>query len=131
MCFVVGHHYIWLERDKAMKFGFINDENGLKLKEMFKNNIKLKEIHIDIFPENPLITSSNPFMLLLRTIEKNIIVRNDSNRLILEKVVNGVMVHYINVLFSEITMCFYKDSGDYFEFILNIQNTYYKITIYN
>ena len=48
-----------------MKFGFVKEENDLRLKEMIKTNGKLKEIHIDVYPENPLI-SSNSFMLLLR-----------------------------------------------------------------
>lgn len=111
-----------------MNFGLTKDENNLQLKKVFKDNIKLKEIHIDIYPENPLFTSSKPFMLLLRTIENDITVINDDDRLIL---CNKFETYLMNVLFSEIKECYYKGTNDYFEFILNIQNIYYQITIFN
>ena len=113
-----------------LEMAFVKDENNLKLKEVFKNNIKLKDIHIDAYPENPLVTSSEPFMLLLRTIEKNITVENDGDRLVLKKS-DGFATYIMNVLFSKITESYYKSSGSYFEFILNIQNIYYKITVFN
>lgn len=114
-----------------IKFGFTKDDSNLKLKEVFKDNIKLKEIHIDTYPENPLITSSTPFMLLLRTIEKKIIVVNDGDRLILKKVVDKFETHFMNVLFSQIKENYYKSYNGYSEFVLNIQNIYYRITVFN
>lgn len=111
-----------------MKFGLTKDEKNLQLKKVFKDNIKLKEIHIDIYPENPLCTSSKPFMLLLRTIENKITVINDDNRLIL---CDKFETYLMNILFSEIKECYYKDFSDYVAFILNIQNIYYQITIFN
>lgn len=114
-----------------MKFGFTKNEDKSKLKEVFRNNIRLKEIHIDTYPENPLVSSSKPFMLLLRTIEKKMIVSNDGERLILRKNVDKFEVHFMSVLFSEITECYYKEFNGCFEFVLNIQNTYYRITIFN
>lgn len=121
-----------ITEETLMKFGFIKDEsNLLKLKEVFKDNVKLKEVHIDTYTENPLIASSAPFMLLLRTIEKKTIVSNDENRLILRKVVDKFETYFMNILFSEITECYYKDTDVYFEFIINIQNIYYRITIFN
>ena len=113
------------------KFGLVKDEGNSKLKEMFKDNIKLKEMHIDTYPENPLIASSKPFMLLLRLIEKKIIVSNDGDRLILRKVVDKFDTHLMSVLLSEIAECYYKEFNDCFEFILNIQNIWYRITVYN
>lgn len=112
-----------------IKFGFVKDENNLKLKEALKNNVKLKEVHIDIYPENPLISPTS-FMLLLRATEKDITIYNDNNRLILKKYDKN-KTHIINVLFSKITESFLKISDGYFEFILNIQNIWYKITILN
>lgn len=113
-----------------MKFGLTKDENNLKFKEVFEDKIKLKEIHIDAYPENPLVTSSAPFMLLLRTIEKNAIVSNDGNRLVLKK--NDRYNNcFMNVLFSKITECYYKSFNDCSEFIINIQNIYYRITVLN
>lgn len=112
------------------KFGLIEDENNLKLKEVFKNDSKLKEVHIDIYPENPLVESKEPFMLLLRTIETNAIVLNDGDRIALERN-DGLKTYFINLLFSKIKECYYKNSNGLFEFILNIQNIYYRITVLN
>lgn len=113
-----------------IKFGFTEDKGNSKLKEVFKDKIKLKEIHIDIYQENPLIASSAPFMLLLRTIENNATVINDEDRLILKG--NDKFENYfMNVLFSEITECYYKNNGSFSEFILNIQNIWYRINVLN
>lgn len=113
------------------KLGFAKDENNTKLNEVFKDNIKLKEIHIDCYPTNPLVSSSTPFMLLLRTIEKKMIVKNSGSRLVLKKVVDRYDTYFMNVVFSEIKECYYKSIDGYSEFILNIQNTYYRITVFN
>lgn len=114
-----------------IKFGLVNDENNLQLKKVFKNNIKLNEVHIDIYPENPLINSSSPFMLLLRTIEKNALVLNDGDRLIFKKNDDKFETYIMNILFSEITECYYKLTNRYSEFIINIQNIYYRIIVFN
>lgn len=115
--------------DTLLKFGFVKDVDNTKLKEILKDNIKIKEIHIDIYSENPL-SSSTSFMLLLRTSEKNAVTSNDGNRLILKK--NDKHNTYImNVLFSKMTECFFKVSDGYSEFILNIQNIYYRLIILN
>lgn len=112
-----------------MKFGFVKDEDNSKLNEVFKNDSKLKEVHIDIYSDNP-ISSATEFMLLLRLFENNTIVSNDGDRLVLKK--NDInKTHLMNVLCSKITECFAKISEGYSEFILNIQNIYYKITIFN
>ena len=115
---------------EKMKFGFIKDENNFKLNEVLKDNAKLKEVHIDIYPENPLATSSTSFMLLLRAIENNVIIENNNDRLIIKR--NDKFKTYImNVLLSNISECFYEDLGSHLEFILNIQNIYYRLTILN
>lgn len=113
------------------KLGFTKDENYIRLNEVFKDNIRLKEIHIDVYPTNPLVSSSTPFSLLLRLIEKKILVKNSGNRLVLKKVIDGFDTYFMNILFSEIIECYYKDAQDYFEFILNYQNIFYKITVCN
>lgn len=112
-----------------MKFGFVNDEGSLQLKKFFKNDLKLKEIHIDTYPDNPL-GSSTSFTLLLRTSEKNAVALNDGNRLILKK--NDIYeTHFMNAPFSKMSDCFYKISDSYSEFILNVHNIYYRITVLN
>lgn len=112
-----------------MKFGFAKEENHLRIKEIVKNNNELKEIYIDTYSESPLIPSTS-FMLLLRTFEKNVIVIFDGDRLILKKN-DKQETQLMNVLISRITECFSKICEDYSEFILNIQNIYYKITVFN
>lgn len=115
-----------------MKFGFKKDGNSnSKLNEVFKDNIKLKEIHIDVYPTNPLTSSSTPFTLLLRTIEKKMLVKNSGTRLVLKKNVDGYETHFMNVLLSEVAECYYKITKGCSEFILNIQNIYYRITVFN
>lgn len=112
-----------------MKFGFVREENDVRLKEMIKSNNKLKEVHIDIYPENPFV-SSNSFMLLLRTSENNATVSIDNGRLIFKK--NDVCeTHFMNVVISMITDCFSRVCDDSSEFILSIQNIWYRITVLN
>ena len=119
-----------ITNETLMSFGLIKDEDNLKLKEIFKDNSKLKEVHIDIYPENPLVVSKEPFMLLLRAIEMNATVSNDGSRIALKRN-DGFKTYFINVLFSKIKECYYKSSNGLFEFILNIQNIYYRITVLN
>lgn len=112
-----------------MKFGFAKDENNLQLKKIFQNNSKIKEIHIDIYPDNPMISSSN-FVLLLRTQDDNVVISNDGNRLTLKRC-DKYETYIINILFSSISECYVKMVASYCELILNVQNIYYKITILN
>lgn len=109
----------------------MNTEKTLQLKDFFKNDLKLKEIHIDIYTNNPLIASSTPFMLLLRTSENNAVVLNDGDRLVLMKN-DRYGTYFMNILFSEIEecqciFCHYNHC----EFILKIQNIWYRITVLN
>lgn len=113
------------------KLGFTKDEKNAKLNKIFKDNIKLKEIHIDIYPTNPLVPSPMPYMLLSRTIEKKILVKNSGTRLVLKKNIDGYDTYFMNILLSEINECYYSTSNGFFEFILNIQNIYYRITVFN
>lgn len=109
--------------------GFIKEEDFLRLKGMTKNKDKLKEVHIDMYPENPL-TPSNSFSLLLRTSEKNASISIDNDRLIFKRN-DGHKTHFMNILISTITECFSNIHSDYSEFVLKVQNIYYKITIFN
>lgn len=112
-----------------MKFGFVKDENNLQLKKIFQNNSKLKEIYIDIYPNNPMI-SSGDFILLLRTQDDNVVALNDDGRLILKRC-DKYETHIMNILLSNILECYIKGAETYHELILNVQNMYYKITILN
>ena len=74
-----------VDNNTLMNFGFIKDENNLKLKELLKKNVKLKELHVDVYPDNPLEATQSPFMLLLRIIEKNVMIESNDDRVILKK----------------------------------------------
>ena len=113
------------------KLGFTKDEKNTKLNEIFRDNAKLKEIHIDVYPTNPLISSATPFMLLLRAIEKKILVKNSGARLVLKKRVDNFDTYFMNIALSEVNECHYKSIDGYSEFVLNIQNIYYRITVFN
>lgn len=126
---MVGKGYNMVTEQTITKLGFVKDENNLRLKEVLKDNVELKEVHIDIYPENPLISSTS-FMLLLRAIEKNTIIHNDDNRLILEKCGKN-RIYIMNILFSKISECFLKITDRCSEFILNVQGIYYKVTVVN
>lgn len=108
-------------------FGYVKEENDVRLKEMIKNKDRLKEVHIDIYQDNPL-QQSNSFMLLLRTSENNASILVDNDRLIFKR---NDETYFVNILISKITECFSKICEDYSEFILNIQNIYYRVTILN
>ena len=111
------------------KFGFVKEENELRIKEIIETRNKLKEIHIDIYSENPLI-SSGAFMLLLRMSESNAMVAIDGDRIVLKRD-DKYGTHFMNVLIPKVTECFSKICESYSEYILNIQNVYYKITVLN
>lgn len=112
------------------KIGFIKDENNLQLNKVFKNDTMLKKIHIDVYPENPATMSAMPFMLLLRTIEKGVVVNNDGNRLILKKTVEGFETHFMNIILSKMTECYCKMGNGCTEFVINVHNIFYKITVF-
>lgn len=112
-----------------MKFGFVREKNELRFKEMVTKDDSPKEIHIDVYPENPL-TSSTQFALLLRTSESNAKISIDDERIILRRN-DAQETHFMNVIISMITDCFSKMSDGYYEVVLNIQNIYYKITVFN
>ena len=117
-----------------MKFGFIKEDNDSRLRQMIDSKDKLKEVqikemYIDTYSENPFASPSS-FSLLLRTSEKNATISVNEDRLIFKRN-DKHGTHFMNVLISKISECYSKIGEDYSEFILNIQNIYYKITVYN
>lgn len=111
------------------KYGFVNEKDYSKLIEIIRNADRLVEVHIDTYPENPLL-SSDSHMLLLRTFEKRAKILVEDDRLIFKRDdINGT--HFVNVLISKIKECFSKMTGDCDEYILNIQNIWYRITVFN
>ena len=118
-----------ITEDTLMKYGFVAEKDYSKLIAIIKNTNRLIEVHIDTYPENPLL-SSDSHMLLLRTVEKKARILVEDDRLIFKRDdIYGT--HFVNVLISKIKECFSKMTGDCDEYILNIQNIYYRITVFN
>jgi hypothetical protein len=113
-----------------MVFDFIVDNKNKQLKRFFKKNTKLKEIHIDTYSGNPLIVPSTTFVLLSRAIENNAIVLSNEHRIILKRN-DRYNTYLVNIPFSKIEECYWKEFDGVSEFILNIQNSYLKIAILN
>lgn len=112
-----------------IKCGFSKDENNFKLTEIFQDNTKFKEVHIDIYSSNPFNRLALP-VLMLRRSEKNATVSNDGKSIIIKS--NDRCNTYIaELLFDFINESFHKENfEDSFDFILNCQNIFYKFTIY-
>lgn len=111
-------------------FGFVKREMNLCLHKA-ENIFKLKEVHVEVYPESPF-DSSATFMLVLRAYEKNATAYLGFDRIVLKKN-DAHETHIINILASKVNECYYKGCPNYSygEFVLNIQNIWYKITIFN
>lgn len=118
-----------MTENTLMKFGFIKQEYDSQLKELLEGSIKLKEVHIDAYSENPIVSSSS-FMLLLRASEKNATVSIEKDRVVFKRN-DSQNTYFMNILLDKITECFSKISDGYSEYILNVQNIYYRITVLN
>lgn len=126
---IVRMVYYMVAENILTKYGFVNEKDYSKLIEIIRNTNRLMEVHIDTYLENPLL-SSDSHMLLLRTVEKKAKILVEDDRLIFKKDdIYGT--HFVSVLISKIKECFSKMTGDCDEYILNIQNVWYKITILN
>lgn len=125
--------YSMINEETLIKFGFVKEDNDLFLRQIKnKDELKemhIKEIHIDTYSEDPFAPSSY-FTLLLRASEKNAIILISKDRIIFKRN-DKYKTHFVNVPISKIIECYSKTEKDYSEFILNIQNIYYKITILN
>lgn len=113
-----------------IKLGFAKREMNLSLNKA-ESIFKLKEVYVEVYTENPF-DSSTGFMLVLRASEKNAIASLGFDRIVLKKSDTNE-THMINILASKVNECYYKGCPDYTygEFILNIQNIWYRITVFN
>lgn len=113
-----------------IEFGFVKREMNLSLNKA-ESVFNLKEVYVEVYPENPF-NSSATFMLTLRASEKNATASLGFDRIVLKKSdTNGT--HMINIIASKVNECYYKGCPDYTygEFILNIQNIWYRIIVFN
>lgn len=137
-CSVVKYHYYNIVRkgnsmnieQALIDFGFVERKMNLCLHKS-EYIFKLKEVHVEVYPESPF-DSSATFMLVLRASEKNATAYLGFNRIVLKKNDTNE-THMINILASKVNKCYYKGCPDYTygEFILNIQNIWYRITVFN
>ena len=113
-----------------INLGFTKREMNLCLHKA-ESIFNLKEVYIEVYPESPF-DSSATFMLALRASEKNATASLGFDRIVLKKNDTN-KTHVINILATKINECYYKGCPNYSygEFILNIQNIWYKITIFN
>ena len=112
-----------------MKYGFSKDVDNLELMNVFQDGIKFKEVYIDVYHSNPFDNVIRP-VLILRRSEKNVFILNNVDCLIF-KTNDKYNTYIAELVLSNIKDCYFKgnfESG--FDFILNCQNIYYKITIF-
>ena len=112
------------------KLGFTKREMNLSL-DKAESIFKLKEVYVEVYPESPFDSSAS-FMLALRASEKNATVSLGFDRIILKKN-DANETHMMNILASKVADCYYRGCPNYSygEFILKIQDIWYKITVLN
>ena len=118
-----------MDTKALMKYGFSKDVDNLELMNVFQDGVKFKEVYIDVYHSNPFDSVIRP-VLILRRSEKNVFILNNVDGLIF-KTNDKYNTYIAELVLSNIKDCYFKgnfDSG--FDFILNCQNIYYKITIF-
>lgn len=83
------------------------------------NGKSFKEIHIDTY-------ANEPYQLLSRVIGNNIKIIHKDGRIVLKRKDGMVLV---DVLFDSICEYAMKKRKEYYQFILTIQNIWYKILV--
>ena len=112
-----------------MKCGFSKDVDNLESIKIFQDGVKFKEVYIDVYFNDPFDCKIKPILILRRS-EKNVSISNDEDKLIFK------MNDRYNTYIAEIDLNSIEDSyikrnfEDSFDFILNCQNIYYKVTIF-
>lgn len=111
------------------KCGFSKDENNLQLAEIFQDGIQLKEIHIDIYSSSPFDKVVIPILMLRRN-ENNATILNDGKSIVI-KANDKYNTYIAELLLNSIKGSYFKmNFENSFDFILNCQNIYYKVTIF-
>lgn len=109
--------------------GFSKDKDNLKLLEIFKDNTEFKEVYIDIYSSDPFNKTILP-VLILRRNANNVIISNN-NKSVIIKANDKYNTYITELVLNNINEIYYKeDFKNNFNFILNYQNIFYKITIF-
>lgn len=104
------------------KYGFMSDSNKKKLCDIF-NNLKFQAVHIDVYLDEP------QHILFLRTIEKDVSVESNKDRLVLRKKDCHKTV-LMNIPKTEIINCMIKQCTDsQYEIVFRVKYVWYKLLI--
>lgn len=102
-------------------YGFVMDNEKVEFKRIFNNN-NFKSLHMDMY-------SLNPYMLFMRSMEKNLMVTIENNRVIIRKK-DRYKTHIMDVPIEQIDRCIIKEYNNMqYEIILAIKDVYYKMLI--
>lgn len=103
------------------KYGFVSDKTKVEFERIISNH-NFKTLHIEIY-------SDNPYMLFLRSIEKNVMVTLEDNRVIVRKN-DKHKTTITDILFDSIDGCIVKQYSDsHYEIIFTIHNLCYKLLV--
>lgn len=99
-----------LNKEFLINHGFKEDAYKKALRELFTSHKQFKEVNISV-------NSTEPFMLLARSREKNVSVKSNiiqDKRLVLEKgsMGSGYNAVIMNILLDEINNCLYEYCGN-------------------
>ena len=103
------------------KYGFVMDNEKVEFKRIFSNN-RFKTLHMDMY-------SLDPYMLFMRSIENNVTVIFENDRIIICKK-DRHKTHIMNILFECVDNCIIKKYSDsQYEIIFAINNVSYKMLV--
>ena len=104
--------------DELKVFGYVVSTDKTGFDEVFDGR-SFKEIHIDMY-------TYNPYQLFSRVIDNNISMLHEDNRIVLKRKDGMVLV---DVLYDNIYEYAMKKCKEYYQFVLTIQNIWYKILV--
>ena len=103
------------------KYGFVSDDTKIEFKHILNHN-RFKTLRIEAY-------TLDPYMLLLRTIERNVSIVIEDGRIIIRKM-DKYNTSIADILFDRIADCIIKKYNDtQYEIIFAVHNIYYKLLI--
>ena len=101
------------------KYGFTPDDAKTEFRRILNSNI-FKTLHLETY-------TLDPYMLLLRTVEKNVSVAIENDRAIICKR-DKYKTSIANIILDSVTNCIIKKYNDIqYEFVFSIHNICYKM----
>lgn len=107
--------------DRLKEYGFITDEYLFGFSDIF-NDKNIKEIHIDIY-------SNEPYILFARAIEKNVASGLQDDRFVLRKK-DGNRTVLTDIPLDNIENCMIKRYSDlHYQVVFMVQGICYKVLV--